>query len=194
MNAKGTAWVAFGRGSEIHVARSDDGGATFATPVRVASLPSLMLGRRRGPRIVAHGDHLTVTAMAADLQAFTSTDGGRTWKGPFRVNDTAGSAREAAKQFPALGQPEILRPAGSSWPRFLGRQNLLNIMGQIAVIAIVAVGFGSILSSAVFVESVFSRPGIGTLITDDGLSEANHRMLTDAGIRVIVARPNTDFS
>jgi hypothetical protein len=25
-------------------------------------------------------------------------------------------------------------------------------------------------------------------------SEANHRMLTDAGIRVIVARPNTDFS
>lgn len=32
-------------------------------------------------------------------------------------------------------------------------------------IAIVAVGFGSILSSAVFVETVFSRPGIGTLIT-----------------------------
>ena len=94
VNAKGTAWVAFGRGAEIHVARSEDGGATFATPVRVASLPSLMLGRRRGPRIVAHGDHLTVTAMAADLHAFTSTDGGRTWKGPFRVNDTAGSARE----------------------------------------------------------------------------------------------------
>jgi DeoR family ulaG and ulaABCDEF operon transcriptional repressor len=28
---------------------------------------------------------------------------------------------------------------------------------------------------------------IGTVITDDGLSEANHRMLTEAGIRVIVA-------
>ena len=35
----------------------------------------------------------------------------------------------------------------------------------IPTIAIVAVGFGSILSSAVFVETVFSRPGIGTLIT-----------------------------
>ena len=35
----------------------------------------------------------------------------------------------------------------------------------IPAIAIVAVGFGSILSSAVFVETVFSRPGIGTLIT-----------------------------
>ena len=33
------------------------------------------------------------------------------------------------------------------------------------MISIIAVGFGSILSSAVFVETVFSRPGIGTLIT-----------------------------
>jgi ABC-type dipeptide/oligopeptide/nickel transport system permease component len=35
----------------------------------------------------------------------------------------------------------------------------------VPTIAIIAVGFGSILSSAVFVESVFSRPGIGTLMT-----------------------------
>lgn len=35
----------------------------------------------------------------------------------------------------------------------------------IPTIAILAVGFGSILSSAVFVETVFSRPGIGSLIT-----------------------------
>jgi DeoR family ulaG and ulaABCDEF operon transcriptional repressor len=30
---------------------------------------------------------------------------------------------------------------------------------------------------------------IGTLITDDAITEANHRMLVDAGIRVIIARP-----
>jgi DeoR family ulaG and ulaABCDEF operon transcriptional repressor len=30
---------------------------------------------------------------------------------------------------------------------------------------------------------------IGTLITDEGISEVNHRMLTEAGIRVIIARP-----
>jgi ABC-type dipeptide/oligopeptide/nickel transport system permease component len=35
----------------------------------------------------------------------------------------------------------------------------------VPAVAIVAVGFGSILSSAVFVETVFSRPGIGSLIT-----------------------------
>ena len=35
----------------------------------------------------------------------------------------------------------------------------------IPTIALLAVGLGSILSSAVFVETVFGRPGIGTLIT-----------------------------
>lgn len=38
-------------------------------------------------------------------------------------------------------------------------------LAVVPTIAILAVGFGSILSSAVFVEAVFSRPGIGTLIT-----------------------------
>jgi DeoR family transcriptional regulator, ulaG and ulaABCDEF operon transcriptional repressor len=35
---------------------------------------------------------------------------------------------------------------------------------------------------------------IGTLITDDGLSDANHKMLVDAGIRVIIARGNVEMT
>jgi hypothetical protein len=35
----------------------------------------------------------------------------------------------------------------------------------VPTISVIAMGFGSILSSAVFVETVFSRPGLGTLIT-----------------------------
>ncbi|MCA3554798.1 DeoR/GlpR family DNA-binding transcription regulator [Aestuariivirga sp.] len=35
---------------------------------------------------------------------------------------------------------------------------------------------------------------IGTLITDDNLTDANHKMLMDAGIRVIIARASPDFS
>lgn len=34
---------------------------------------------------------------------------------------------------------------------------------------------------------------IGTLITDDGLTDVNHKMLTDAGIRVIIARPAAEI-
>lgn len=39
-------------------------------------------------------------------------------------------------------------------------------LALIPTVAILAMGLGSILSSAVFVESVFSRPGIGTLVTN----------------------------
>lgn len=92
--ADGRVWLTFGRGHEIFVARSDDQGATFAAPVRVAALPSLMLGRRRGPRLSAHGDKITITAMAGDLFAFHSKDAGKTWAGPVRVNDVPRSARE----------------------------------------------------------------------------------------------------
>ena len=46
---------------EIFVACSKDGGATFAPAVKVATVPSIMLGMRRGPRIVAHGDDVTLT-------------------------------------------------------------------------------------------------------------------------------------
>lgn len=35
---------------------------------------------------------------------------------------------------------------------------------------------------------------IGTLITDDGLTDANHKMLVDAGIRVIIAKPLPEIS
>ncbi len=35
---------------------------------------------------------------------------------------------------------------------------------------------------------------VGTLITDDGLTDANHKMLIDAGIRVIIAKPLADNS
>ncbi len=92
--ADGRVWLAFGRDKEIFVARSDDAGATFATPVRVAALPSLLLGKRRGPRIVASGDRITVTAMAGELYALHSKDAGRTWAGPVRINDVPRSARE----------------------------------------------------------------------------------------------------
>ena len=48
--------------------------------------------------------------------------------------------RDLPRLFPVLGTPALIVPDGSAWPRFLTRENLLNIMGQITVIAIVAVG------------------------------------------------------
>jgi len=55
------------------------------------------------------------------------------------------------------------RAFGLSEARIVTRYALR--LAIIPTVAILAVGFGAILSSAVFVETVFSRPGIGTLIT-----------------------------
>lgn len=62
--------------------------------MKVATVPDLMLGMRRGPRVAAHGDNLTVTVIAHELIAFHSADGGRTWSGPITINDVPTSARE----------------------------------------------------------------------------------------------------
>jgi hypothetical protein len=85
---------ASGRSGEVFVACSADGGATFSAAVRVAQVPQLMLGNRRGPRIVAHRDRITVTVIGAELVSFTSDDGGRTWSQPITINAVPGSARE----------------------------------------------------------------------------------------------------
>lgn len=104
----------------------------------------------------------------------------------------AGEPGDIASQIRALILPSFA--IGVTWVGYLARlvrASMLEVMGsnhirtarafglpehrvvlryalKIAVvptIAILAVGFGGILSSAVFVEAVFSRPGIGTLIT-----------------------------
>lgn len=87
-------FLAYGHGTDVFVARSDDRGATFAPPVKVATVPGLMIGMRRGPRLVARGDTVSVTLNQKNLLAFTSTDAGRTWSGPVTVNDVPDSARE----------------------------------------------------------------------------------------------------
>jgi hypothetical protein len=83
-----------GRAGDVFVASSKDGGATFGAPIKVAHVPQLMVGNRRGPRIAANGDRITVTLIAHELVAFTSTDGGATWSGPVTINDVPNSAHE----------------------------------------------------------------------------------------------------
>jgi ABC-type dipeptide/oligopeptide/nickel transport system permease component len=104
----------------------------------------------------------------------------------------AGERGDPWSQFKAVLMPAFA--IGISWVGYLARMvraSMLEVMGanhirtarafglperrivfkyalRIAIvptISVIAVGLGSILSSAVFVETVFTRPGIGTLIT-----------------------------
>jgi len=106
-----TVYVACGTPTSILVARSEDGGRTFAKAVTVATVATLSLGMHRGPRIVALGDTLVLSAIVGevgggkdgDLLAWRSTDGGRHWSEPARVSDVPAAAREGLHAMAAYG-------------------------------------------------------------------------------------------
>lgn len=95
-------YVSFGMGNAIYCAVSPDGGKTYNVPVLVAQVSNLALGMRRGPRIAVTEKNVVVTAISGvkgagkdgDLLAWQSSDKGKTWRGPARVNDVRDAARE----------------------------------------------------------------------------------------------------
>ena len=104
------------RPGEVFVACSKDAGVTFGPAVKAASLPKLMLGMRRGPRIAVHGERVTVTMVGDELFAVRSEDGGRTWSQPVAINDVSTSAREGLHDLAA-------GPAGELFVTWLDMRN-----------------------------------------------------------------------
>ena len=68
----GRVWLTYAQNGDIFVTSSNDEAATFAEPTKVASVPGLMVGMRRGPRIIARGNCVTITAVAHELLSFHS--------------------------------------------------------------------------------------------------------------------------
>lgn len=100
------AWVgvpgADGR-ADVFLARSDDGGATYAAPIRVNDVPGDAAPHAQAPAQVAVGPDGTVYVVwqnntkiegrrfpASDLRLARSRDGGRTFEPAVYVNDDAG--------------------------------------------------------------------------------------------------------
>jgi hypothetical protein len=102
VESDGTVHLIYGSGDAVFYCRSTDGLTTFTKPREAFRVPNLSLGKRRGPRISVGKNSLVVTAVGGrqgkgrdgDVLAWRSADGGETWQGPVRVNDTADSARE----------------------------------------------------------------------------------------------------
>ncbi len=109
-SGNGLVAMAFGAGSQIYFSASPDGGNTFGTPVKVAEVGALALGRHRGPRLAILKNSMVITAIAGqtvatgphahglpdqgDLLVWRSTDQGRTWTRSGKINDVPGAARE----------------------------------------------------------------------------------------------------
>ena len=71
-----------------------------------------------------------------------------------------------ASMMEVMGEPHIRTARAFGLPEWKIVSKYALRIAIIPTISLVAVGLGAILSSAVFVEAVFSRPGIGKLITD----------------------------
>ena len=81
-------------------------------------------------------------------------------------------------KMPAIGRPEVVAPPNYYWPDFLKRDNLLNISGQIAIIAIIAIGMTFVIITAGIDLSVGSLIALSSvaaawLIRASGASQAS---------------------
>lgn len=97
VSAEGIVHTVFGDGSAIYITSAKSEKLDFAPRVKVGEVPKLALGMRRGPRIVASGNQLVITAISAtegDLYSWLSDDAGKSWRSGDRINTVRNSARE----------------------------------------------------------------------------------------------------
>ena len=107
----GNVHLVYGIGNEVYYCQSSDGGSSFSQPTVACSMPNMSLGKRRGPRISATKDFITISVIGGaqgkgrdgDINVWRSTDQGKTWQGPVHVNDEAASAREGLHAMAADG-------------------------------------------------------------------------------------------
>lgn len=99
LDAEGGAYIAFLRNGNVELAVSTDFGKTFAAPVTALDAGKKILPPvgQRGPRVaVDKQKRVYVSAfLGPDLHLAVSTDRGRTFSRPLRVNDPPGTAGEA---------------------------------------------------------------------------------------------------
>ena len=94
--------LAFGAGNDIYYSFSTNDGETFSRVSRIETKGKMSLGRHRGPRIAYQSGNVIVSAVVGkqgggqdgDVLAWRSSDNGKSWLEPVRVNDVPGSARE----------------------------------------------------------------------------------------------------
>ena len=99
---RGGIHVAFGVGDALYLTSMPASDTAFSAPMKIAQAGHLALGMRRGPRLVAYGKSLVVSAVYGqqgggrdgELLVWRSMDGGKSWLGPATVNDVSGAARE----------------------------------------------------------------------------------------------------
>jgi hypothetical protein len=106
----GNVFVAFGKDLAVYCTVSTDGAKTFRPPVKVATLPKLALGMRRGPRIVASRERVAISAIShqeGNLYVWTSDDEGKTWSQAATINSITNSVAEGLHAMAGDGRANL---------------------------------------------------------------------------------------
>jgi hypothetical protein len=99
VDSSGKTYVVFGEkeSGSIFCSTAENIERGFSEPVRVAALPKLALGMRRGPRISVAKQGITVAAIShedGNLYTWFSSDSGKSWTASDPVNTAKRSAGE----------------------------------------------------------------------------------------------------
>jgi hypothetical protein len=98
----GDIYVTFGKDETVYLTTSTNHGQSFSVPSKVADVPNLMLGMRRGPRVAASSQRIVISAPGSELKSFFSDDNGKTWSQAVSISDRSTSASEGLQNITAL--------------------------------------------------------------------------------------------
>jgi ribose transport system permease protein len=97
-----------------------------------------------------------------EVDAIATNDAASEW-GPLKAE----RLRTTAEKFPSLAGVKVVKPQSYIWPSFLTRENLVNVINQNAVIAIIAIGMTLVIITAgidLSVGSLLALCGVTTAV------------------------------
>ncbi|MDQ3624059.1 MAG: ABC transporter permease, partial [Verrucomicrobiota bacterium] len=154
-----------GKGARVMIAaRAQPEDAAFAGKLQreLAGAGAQVIEVVQGEPKDARDALLRIAARGEKLDAIACTEVAATWL----------VFSELQSDFPALGNPRVIRPQSYHWPNFLKKENLLNITNQIAVIAIVAVGMTMVIITGGIDLSVGSLIALSAVLAGLFIREA----------------------
>ena len=122
------------------------------------NVPESIVGTPRDARIALEKQTATIAAVAADNHMATFC---------------ADQLPDLSKTITALSKTTVFQPQKHKWPNFLKKENLLNVLKQISVVAIIAIGMTMVIITAgidLSVGSLIAFSGVITALSIQQLS------------------------
>lgn len=104
-DASGTLHLVYGQDSTIYYATAKNQTASFSSPGKVAILPNLVAGAKRGPQVAVTNQFIVITAVnrQGDVFAYSLNRATNQWSPAVRINDVPQIAKEGFQAVAGTG-------------------------------------------------------------------------------------------